>query len=149
MFANCELVFLHIAVIRAGLQTQLESEAEDRKIGLLAASRAVSELAQASCLSGSVCALGCWEVLQGWTGERRLETWVGLGDIKPGHGGCSPAEANSHVEAAEKAMEAQLQDVTCSIHRHSSCALCTEGKTEAQSRIMALPLFLGLGGWME
>jgi len=71
MFANCELVFLHIAVIRAGLQTQLESEAEDRKIGLLAASRAVSEWAQASCLPGSVCALGCWEMLQGWTGRGR------------------------------------------------------------------------------
>lgn len=30
-----------------------------------------------------------------------------------------------------------------------SCALCTEGETEAQIRIMALPSFLGLGGWME
>lgn len=51
--------------------------------------------------------------------------------------------------AAEKAMEAQLQDVTRSVHHHSACALCTGGETEAQGRIMALPLFLGLGRWME
>lgn len=48
--------------------------------------------------------------------EGRLQTWEGLGDIKPSHGCCFPTKATSHLEAAGKATGTRLRDVAHSAH---------------------------------
>lgn len=79
MFASREPAFLHLSVIRAGLQAQRESEAEDRDMGLpqspklLAAIRDVPKQAPGSPLPGTPRAFGFWKKLR--REEMELESW--------------------------------------------------------------------------
>lgn len=79
MFASREPAFLHLSLIRAGLQAQQESEAEDRDMGLpqspklLAAIGAVPKQAQGSPLPGIPRALGFWKKLR--REEMEPESW--------------------------------------------------------------------------
>lgn len=79
MFASREPAFLHLSVIRAGLQAQRESEAEDRDMGLLQSPKlleaigAVPKQAPGSPLPSTPRALGFWKKIQ--REEMELELW--------------------------------------------------------------------------